>query len=336
MKAWELHGFGRENLALTDKPIPEPSPTEVLVRVGAVSLNYRDKLLVEGFYNPGVRFPMTQVADAVGQVVEIGGDVTRFRVGDRVIVQYCTRWVDGPPHDNEGLHSLGNTIQGALAEYLVLDQHALVEAPGYLSDEEAASLACAGLTAWYSLVEKGQLKADQTVLVQGTGGVSIFGLQIASALGARVLVTSSSDAKLERVKALGAGEGINYARASAWEKEVLKLTAQAGVDHILEVAGGKSLAQSIAAIKPGGQIAVIGILENFSSDFPIFSLLLKQVTLRGISVGPRRALEDMTRKFEQLQLHPVIDTVYPFADALAAYDHLYRGAFGKIVIRVTG
>jgi NADPH:quinone reductase-like Zn-dependent oxidoreductase len=335
MKAWELHGFGRENLALTDKPIPKPSQTEVLVRVGAVSLNYRDKLLVEGFYNPGMRFPMTQVADAVGQVVEIGGDVTRFRVGDRVIVQYCTRWVDGPPHDNEGLHSLGNTIQGALAEYLVLDQQALVEAPGYLCDEEAASLACAGLTAWYSLVEKGQLKADQTVLVQGTGGVSIFGLQIASALGARVLVTSSSEAKLERAKALGASEGINYTR-SEWEKEVLKLTAQEGVDHILEVAGGKSLAQSIAAIRPGGQIAVIGILENFSSDFPIFSLLLKQVILRGISVGPRRALEDMTRKFEQLQLHPVIDTVYAFVDARAAYDHLYRGAFGKIVIRVTG
>lgn len=221
MKAWELHGFGRENLALTDKPIPEPGPTEVLVRVGAVSLNYRDKLLVEGFYNPGMRFPMTQVADAVGQVVEIGDEVTRFRVGDRVIVQYCTRWVDGPPHDNEGLHSLGNTIQGALAEYVVLDQHALVEAPGYLSDEEAASLACAGLTAWYSLVEKGQLKADQTVLVQGTGGVSIFGLQIASALGARVLVTSSSDAKLERVKALGAGEGITTPALRSGKKKSL-------------------------------------------------------------------------------------------------------------------
>jgi tetratricopeptide (TPR) repeat protein len=141
---------------------------------------------------------MTQVADAVGQVVEIGGDVTRFRVTDRVIIQYCTRWVDGPPHDNEGLHSLGNTIQGALAEYLVVDQHALVKAPGYLSDEEAASLACAGLTAWYSLVEKGQLRAEQTVLVQGTGGVSIFGLQIASAFGARVLVTSSSVAQYFR------------------------------------------------------------------------------------------------------------------------------------------
>jgi len=334
MKAWELHGFGREHLTLTDKPVPTAGPTEVLVRVSAVSLNYRDKLIVEGFYNPGMRFPLTQVADAVGQVVDVGGEVVRFRIGDRVIANYCTRWVDGPPHYNEGSHSMGNTIPGALAEYFILDQHALVKAPDYLSDDEAASVGCAGLTAWYPLVEKGQLKADQTVLIQGTGGVSIFGLQIASALGAQVLVTSSSEAKLERAKGLGASEGINYKRTPEWEKEVLRLTAQEGVDHILEVAGGKSLSQSITAVKPGGQIAVIGVLDDGSLDIPVFSLLLKQVVLRGVSVGPTRALEDMLRKFKQLQLHPVIDTVYHFADVQAAYDHLYRGAFGKIVIRV--
>lgn len=335
MKAWELCGFGRENLKLTERPVPKVGPTEVLVRVGAVSLNYRDRLIVEGFYNPDMRFPLVQVADAVGYVAEVGSDaVSRVRVGDRVIANYCTRWVDGPPHYNEGSHSMGNTIPGALAEYFVLDQRALVKVPEYLSDEEAASLACAGLTAWYALVEKGQLQANQTVLIQGTGGVSIFGLQIASALGARVLVTSSSEAKLERAKALGASEGINYARTPQWGKEVLELTAQEGVDHILEVAGGQSLSQSIAAIKPGGQIAVIGVLADVSSDIPIFSLLLKQVVLRGMSVGPARALEDMMRKLEELQLRPVIDAIYPFADALAAYDHLYRGAFGKIVIRV--
>ena len=172
------------------------------------------------------------------------------------------------------------------------------------------------------------------MLIQGTGGVSIFGLQIASALGAQVLVTSSSEAKLERAKALGASEGINYKRTPEWEKEVLKLAAQEGVDHILEVAGGRSLSQSITAVKPGGQIAVIGVLDDISSDIPVFSLLLKQVVLRGVSVGPTRALEDMLRMFEQLQLHPVIDTVYPFTEVQAAYDHLYRGAFGKIVIRV--
>ncbi len=334
MRAWELRGFGRDNLKLTDTSMPKSGPTEVLVRVDAVSLNYRDRLTVEGFYNPSMRFPLTQVADAVGHVVDVGGEVVRFRIGDRVIANYCTRWVDGPPHYNEGSHSMGNTIPGALAEYFVLDQRALAKAPDYLSDDEAASVGCAGLTAWYSLVEKGQLKADQTVLIQGTGGVSIFGLQIASALGARVIVTSSSDAKLERAKALGVSDGINYTHTPEWEKEVLKLTAQEGVDHILEVAGGKSLPQSVAAVKAGGQIAVIGILDDVSSGIPIFSLLMKQVVLRGVSVGPTRALEDMLRKFEQLQLHPVIDRVYPFSDALAAYDHLYRGAFGKIVIRV--
>jgi len=155
MKAWDLNGFGREHLTLTDKPVPAAGPSEVLVRVSAVSLNYRDKLIVEGFYNPGMRFPLTQVADAVGRVVDVGGEVARFRVGDRVIANYCTRWVDGPPQYNEGSHSMGNTIPGALAEYFVLDQHALAKAPDYLSDDEAASVACAGLTAWYPLVEQG-------------------------------------------------------------------------------------------------------------------------------------------------------------------------------------
>jgi NADPH:quinone reductase-like Zn-dependent oxidoreductase len=334
MKAWELRGFGKDNLVLTDRPIPELGPTDVLVRVGAVALNYRDKLVIEGLYNPDMRFPMVQVADASGTVVEVGKGVSRFQIGDRVITQYATRWIDGEPQGDESTHTLGNTIHGALAEYLALDEQAFVHAPSNLSDEEAAALPCAGLTAWFALVEKGQLKANQTVLVQGTGGVSIFGVQIASALGARVIVTSSSDDKLERVKALGASEGINYEHTPDWEEEVLKLTFQKGVDHILEVAGGKSLARSITAIKAGGQITVIGILEGFSSEIPLFPLLVKQVVLRGITVGPRRALEDMTRKFEQLQLRPVIDSVYPFSDALQAYEHLYRGAFGKIVIKV--
>ena len=188
---------------------------------------------------------------------------------------------------------------------------------------------------WYGLVEKGPLKPGQTVLVQGTGGVSLFGVQIASALGAKVIATSSSDAKLERVKALGAAHGINYARTPSWEEAALDLTGGAGVDHVLDVAGGKSLAQSLAAIRPGGQIASIGILDGFTSEIPVFPLLMKQAVIRGISTGPRRALEDLVRGFERLKIHPVIDTVYEFNDALAAYEHLYRGPFGKIVIRVS-
>jgi NADPH:quinone reductase-like Zn-dependent oxidoreductase len=335
MKAWELRGFGRQNLKLADKPVPQPGPTDVLVRVNAVSLNYRDKLVAEGQYNPAMSFPMTQVADAAGEVIETGKDVTRFNMGERVITQYATRWTDGDPQGDESTHSLGNTIHGALAEYLVLDQQALVHAPSHLTAEEAAAISCAGLTAWYALVEKGQLKANETVLVQGTGGVSLFALQISLALGAQVIVTSSSDEKLARVQAMGASHGVNYVRTPEWEKEVLRLTSQIGVHHVVEVAGGRSLAQSMSAGKPGGTISVIGILDGYTSQLPLSELLRKQIVLRGISVGPRRALEDMVRAFESHQLRPVIDTVYSFQDAIAAYDHLYRGAFGKIVIRVS-
>lgn len=268
MKAWQLCGFGRENLKFTDIPLPRPKATEVIVRVNAVSLNYRDKMLVEGQYNPGISFPMTQVADASGEVVELGEDVTRLKTGERVITHYATKWIDGEPRGDESMHTLGNTIQGALAEYFVADEEALVHAPGYLNDEEAAALPCAAITAWYALVEKGQLKPKQTLLVQGTGGVSLFGLQIASALGAEVIVTSSSDEKLERTKALGAAQGINYMRTPEWEKEVIKLTSQKGADHILEVVGGKSLAQSMVAVKrPAVQFPLLGFLKGSRRKF---------------------------------------------------------------------
>jgi NADPH:quinone reductase-like Zn-dependent oxidoreductase len=334
MRAWELHGFGIENLKVAERPEPKPGHNDVLVRMSAVSLNYRDKLIVEGFYNRNMRFPVVQVADGVGEVVEVGEDVTRFRLGDRVMTNYATGWIDGDPRGDEYMHTLGNTISGALAEYIVLDEQFLVRVPDYLTDEEASTLPCAALTAWYALVEKGQLLADQTVLIQGTGGVSLFGLQIASAVGARTIVTSSSDDKLERAKLLGAEYGINYVRTPDWDKAVLDLTEQKGADHILEVVGGKSLIQSITALKPGGHIAVIGLLDGFTSDLPLFPILGKQAVLRGYSVGPRRALVEMSLAFAKWALRPVIDTVYPFADALTAYEHLYRGAFGKVVIRV--
>ncbi len=334
MKAWQLTGFGLDHLVLNDIPQPEPGPGEVLIRISAVSLNYRDKLLYDGNYNPHLQFPITQVADAVGEVVALGPNATRFRIGDRVVTNYCTTWIDGPPKGKETLYSLGSTIPGALADYLVLTENALVAAPAYLTDEEAAALPCAALTAWYALVEKGGLKANQTVLIQGTGGVSLFGLQIAHALGATTIVTSSSDEKLARVKTLGASHTINYTRTPAWEKEALAITNKQGVDHILEVVGGNAVNQSIEALKPEGQISIIGILDGFNSDIPLFSLIKKQAVLRGISVGPRRALEDMLRKFDELKLHPVIDSVYSFTNAHKAFERLEHGAFGKIVIRV--
>jgi len=334
MKAWALQGFGRQNLKMVDVPVPEPTANEVLVRVSAVSLNYRDKLVVEGLYNPELRFPVIQVADTVGEVTQTGKDVSRFKVGDRVITNYATKWIDGRPAADEVVHTLGNTINGGLAEYLILNEDALVLAPTYLTDEEASTLPVAALTAWHALVKNGGLSSEQTILVQGTGGVSIFGLQLASLAGARVIVTSSSDEKLERAKDLGAHDTINYVKEPDWHKKALRLTAQQGVDQILEVAAGKSLAQSIEAIRPGGQIAVIGILEGVASEIPIFTVLQKQVTIRGLVTGSRTMFEDMILDLEKTRIRPVIDTVYSFGDALKAYEHLYRGAFGKIVIRV--
>ncbi|WP_035351918.1 zinc-dependent alcohol dehydrogenase family protein [Edaphobacter aggregans] len=334
MKAWQLRAFGRENLSLNEVPDPTPGPGEALVRISSVSLNYRDKLLYEGNYNPHLEFPITQVADAVGEVVALGPNTTRVKVGDRVVTNYCTRWIDGPPTTKESLYSLGNIIPGALAEYLVLSENAIALAPSYLTNDEAAALPCAGLTAWYSLVEKGGLTTGQTVLVQGTGGVSLFGLQIAHALGATVIATSSSDKKLQRAKFLGATDTINYKTHPEWQDEALALTNKQGVDHILEVVGGPNLARSIKAIRPQGQISIIGIIEGFDATIPLFGIIQKQAIIRGISVGPLRALERMLKKFNELKLHPVIDTVYAFNDARAAFDHLERGAFGKIVIRV--
>jgi NADPH:quinone reductase-like Zn-dependent oxidoreductase len=335
MKAWELSGFGLQNLRQMERPVPKPAANELLVRIDAVSLNYRDKLIYDGIYNPNLRFPVVQGADAAGEVVETGKQVKRFRVGDQVVTHYATRWLDGEPQGYESEHTLGNTISGALTEFLALDEEAFVAKPEYLTSPEASTLPVAALTAWMALVEKGQLKAGQTVLIQGTGGVSIFGLQLATALGAKAIVTSSSDEKLARAKALGAVHGINYSRRPDWEEAVLELTGQKGVDHVLEVVGGDNLSRSITATKTGGQISVIGILRGITSTIELWRVLQKQVVLRGIGgAGHRRAFEDMNKALAKFQLRPVIDAVYPFTDTLSAYHHLERGAFGKVVIAV--
>ncbi|MFC5474879.1 zinc-dependent alcohol dehydrogenase family protein [Paraherbaspirillum soli] len=335
MKVWELAEFGLKNLRLAEKPVPAPSAQQLLIRVKAVSLNYRDKLVVDGVYQPDLPLPAVPVSDFVGEVVATGAGVTRFTIGARVMGQFYTRWIGDETtpksHDERG-PTLGTPLPGALAEYVVLDQQAAVAVPAYLSDAEASTLPIAALTAWSALVEDGQLKPDQTVLVQGTGGVAIFAIQIASALGARVIATSSSDSKLARAKALGARDGINYSETPDWEQRALELTKGRGVDHVIEVVGGPSLRRSIAAVAPAGHIALVGMLDDLEASIPIIPMLIKQVRIHGQSVGHRNAFEAMNRFFEQHQIHPVIDTVYPFQDAIAAFEHLARGALGKVVV----
>ena len=333
MKVWELAGFGLEHLRLGQRDVREPENSEVLVQVRAVSLNARDKLLVEGVYNPDLRFPMVQGSDAVGTVLKVGKDVTRVQPGDRILTNFATLWLDGPPRLEESSYSLGSRMPGVLAEQIVIDERIAVKAPAYLTDIEAATLPCAAVTAWYAIADRARVSSGQTVVVQGTGGVSLFALQIATALGAAVIVTSSSDEKLARAKQMGAAHGVNYVRQPDWEDAVLELTSGKGADVVVEVAGGENLGRSLRAAGIGGHIAMIGFLNGVSAQIPLFPFVVKQLTLGGLSVGSRATFERMLKSFEQWQLHPVIDAVYNFEDTRAAYRHLYRGAFGKIVIR---
>ncbi|TKC88700.1 NAD(P)-dependent alcohol dehydrogenase [Trinickia terrae] len=336
MKAWLLNDFGLDNLVLGEAPTPQPKAGELLVKVGAVSLNYRDKAIVDGIYEPHlVPKPLIPVSDAAGTVVAIGDGVTRFKAGDRVNSHLYSRWLDGAPGPDESLYSFGSPLPGGLAEYMIIHEQSAVRAPDAMSDEEAATLPIAALTAWYSLVDFGQLQPGQSVLVQGTGGVSIFTIQIAAALGARVIATSSRDDNLEAVKKLGASDVVNYRVTPQWEQEVLRLTGGKGVDLLLDVAGGNGVNQSIAATKAGGRIAQIGFLTGQETQLNLMPLIFRQTTLRGIAVAPRSSFDRMNVFLNDKKIRPVIDHVYTFEEAREAYQHLARGPFGKVVIKVS-
>ncbi len=334
MKAWELRDYGLSNLELVDRPTPRPGPHELLVRVAAVSLNFRDKAIIDGNLRPDrLSMPFIPVSDAVGIVEETGPGVTRFARGARVSTHLYSRWIDGQPSPDEGdRHCFGGPLPGGLAEFMIIPEDAAVAAPASLSDAEAATLPIAALTAWFALVERGGLQAGQTMLTQGTGGVSIFAVQIAAAIGARVIATSSSDAKLDRARALGATDGINYARTPDWQTVALELTSGQGVDHVLDLVGGENINRSIAAARIGGLVTVIGFLGGRRADVDLLPIMLRKTRIEGSSVGHRRAFEAMNRFIEAHAIKPVIDSTYPFEDAIAAFEHLGRGAFGKVVI----
>jgi NADPH:quinone reductase-like Zn-dependent oxidoreductase len=336
MKTWMMEDLGRERLKLVEAETPEAGAGEVLVRVANVSLNYRDLLVLDGRMGHGRLFPFTPGSDLAGTVAACGQGVTRFSVGDRVISTYVPGWIDGRQLGSAAQpngRTMGGPLQGVLAEYVALPAEWLIRSPHTLTDAQASTLPIAGVTAWFSLIEEGRLRAGRTVVVQGTGGVALFGVQIAHAHGARVIVTSSEDSKLQMVRELGADVTINR-RTQDWVKAVLDATDGQGADHILEIAGGANLARSVEAATVGGQISVIGIIEGFELTAPAFPLLLKQVTIRGIFVGHRRAAEDFVRAIDTIGLKPVIDKRYPFKALPSALEYLERGPFGKVVIDV--
>lgn len=335
MKAWQLHAFGLENLKLETINIPIPGPNEVLIKVGAVSLNFRDKAIVDGIYEPEmIPKPLIPISDAAGTIVEVGSNVSRFKIGDRVTSHLYSMWIDGAPGPNEPDFCFGAPLPGGLAEYMIIHEESAVAAPKTLSDEEASTLPIAALTAWYALVTYGNLKAGETVVIQGTGGVSIFGIQIAHALGARVIATTSNDKKGEHAKTLGADEIINYIKTPDWATEVQKLTNGKGADQLLEVVGGEGLNDSVLATKVAGQISLIGFLAGQTTNLNLMQVLFRQTKIQGIAVGDRTSFDAMNKAFDQYKIKPVIDTVYPVEKAVEAYEHLARGAFGKVVIKM--
>lgn len=332
MHRWQLPAFGRQHLHLASVPVPVPGPRDVLVRVDAVALNYRDLLILRDGMGMAAPFPLVPGSDMRGEVVATGADVDGFAPGDAVISTFFTGWQDGL--QPRGSVPLGVPGPGMLSEYVVLGEDALVAAPRTLDAAQASTLTCAGLTAWYALAEASTTRPGDTVVVIGTGGVALFAVQIAHAQGARVIVVSGSDAKLERVKRLGASDGINRARTPDWAAEVRALTGGRGADHVLELAGADNFARSLASLVQGGRVSVIGNLGGDALTTSVYPLLTGRATVQGIGVAHRRALEDLVRAVDWLKLTPVIEREYGFDALPAALDHLERGAFGKVVVRL--
>ncbi|UQA63357.1 zinc-dependent alcohol dehydrogenase family protein [Polyangium aurulentum] len=334
MKAIAIQGsFGLDSLALVDLPDPTPGPGQIVVRMRAASLNFRDLLTVKGLYNPRQPLPLVPLSDGAGEVVEVGAGVTRVKKGDRVCPIFTQGWIEGQFDAQKLVTTLGGPLPGVLSELFLGSEHGVVKIPAHLTDAEAATLPCAAVTAWNALFDAGQTKPGDTVLVQGTGGVSIFALQFAVAAGARVIVTSSSDEKLERARQLGAWGLINYKTNPDWDKRALEMTGGVGVDHVIEVGGAGTFTRSMRAVRMAGTVSVIGVLAGVSQELSVIPMLMKGLRIQGLMVGSRVMFEAMNRAIEAKSLRPVIDRSFPFAEARQALTHMESGAhFGKIVL----
>lgn len=325
---------GIDTLELREAPTPKPGRGQILVRMKAASLNYRDLNVAAGRAARGTLPPnLVPLSDGAGEVVEIGPDVTRVKPGDRVAGLFMQNWLGGEIEAFHADSSRGGAIDGVLAEYVVFDQDGVVTLPDHLSYEEGATLPCAGVTAWNALYAGRPLRAGETVLILGTGGVSIFALQLARAAGARVIATSSSDAKLAQAAALGATDGINYRTFPEWQIKVQELTNGRGVDHVVEVGGAGTLARSVEAARIGGQVHLIGVLTG--GEINPTPILRRNIQLRGIYVGSRQMFDAMNQSIALNGIRPVIDRVFAFEDAKDAYRHLKgQTHVGKVVIRI--
>lgn len=337
MRTYELRGKGLDTLTLVERPVPRPGRGQVLVRMHAASLNYRDLMVAKGRYGRGeLRYPLVPLSDGAGEVVDIGPGVTRLQPRDRVASAFFQKWIDGPFDANAAASALGGAIDGVLSEYVVLEEEGAVKFPPFLSYEEASTLPCAGVTAWVGLKELGALDAGSSVLAMGTGGVSIFALQFAKAAGASVVLTSSSDAKLVRGKALGADHVINYRSTPDWAAAARELTRGRGVDELLEVGGAETLPQSLRALRDGGHLTLVGLLTGAMANREEAQRQGRGARVDAVYVGSVRHFERMNEAITQWGLQPIVDRTFPFEAADRAYRHLESGAhFGKVVITLS-
>jgi NADPH:quinone reductase-like Zn-dependent oxidoreductase len=333
MQCFAIHDHGFDGLRLERREVPPPGPHEVLLRVRAAALNYRDIEIALGTYHTAFPLPLVPMSDCAGEVEAVGEGVTRVRRGDRVTVAFWDRWIAGAFDPAEAGAPLGGPRDGVLAERVVVGEHRLVRLPDALGDVEAATLPCAATTAWHALVSAGGVRPGETVLVQGTGGVSLFALQFARMAGARVIATSGSDDKLARVRALGAFATVNYRDEPEWGDRVRALADGRGVDHVIEVGGAATMRQSLRAIRPGGQVDVIGYLGGTGGAIDPLDIFRRQATVRGIPVGSRTMLEQLVAALAASGVKPVVDRSFAWTDAADALRHLHAGRhFGKVVL----
>ena len=335
MRVWQISSFSVDSLEFVERPTPMPGAGEVLVQVRAISFNYRDLLVVKGLYNPKLKLPRIPVSDGSGEVAAVGEGVTEWKVGDRVAAIFMQNWIDGPPTAEKSRGALGGDIDGMLAEYVVLKETGLVALPEHLSFQEAATLPCAAVTAWNAL-SVGDLKPGGTVLIQGTGGVAIFALQLARLRGARVLGISSSQEKLERAYSLGLDAGLNYKDNPEWDRWAMDQTGGHGVDLVVEVGGLATLPRSLRAARTGGAIAQVGVLTGAADPtaFPVATLLHKQIRIEGMYVGSRQDFEDLNKAIRLAVMRPVGENFH-WSQAREALARMEEGShFGKLVLTV--